>query len=131
MRNYFIPIFKNQQHFLKGLMYLYFLMMAFIFTGCKSTKIVSSSKLKLQKDFCILTSTIEDSRLPAIVQNIDSLFEYEFALKAFFSKQDILMANATGTLQLITNLAKLEKDSLNCRERLFLEYTIQIQRNKG
>ncbi len=122
-------MFKNQQPSLKAHFIVYFLMMAFIITGCQSTKIVSASKLKLKQDFCVSTSTGDCSGLPAIVQNIDSLFGSEAKLQAFLSKQDILMANVSGTMRLINNLVELGKDSSRFAERLFLAYTIEIQKN--
>ncbi len=85
-------MFKNQRRFLKANFIIYFLMMAFIVTGCQSTKIVSSSKLKLKQDFCFSTSTGDYSALAVIVQNIDSLFEQKAKLQAFLSNQDMKSA---------------------------------------
>ncbi|MEO8415747.1 MAG: hypothetical protein ABI472_18935 [Ginsengibacter sp.] len=104
-------------------------MMAFIITGCQSAKIVSTSKLKLKQDFCVSPSTGDYSGLPAIVQNLDSLFEQAAKLQPFLSKQGILTANASGTMQLIINLVELGRDSPIIAERLFLAYTIEIQKN--
>ncbi|MEO7044017.1 MAG: hypothetical protein ABI091_01830 [Ferruginibacter sp.] len=83
----------------------------------------------MKQDFCISPSPVDYSELPDGVENIDSLFEQKPQLNPLLSKQDILIANASGTMQLISKLFELGKDSARFEERLFLAYTIEIQKN--
>ena len=101
----------------------------FIFSACSSSKIVSSSKLKLMRDFCTPAIEYNYNTTPFPYANIDSLLKKDTILSGrFISEQDILMANATGTLSLIRNMLGSSGDSSIQGQITYLDYNQQIQR---
>lgn len=111
-----------------GITNLIFLI-ALILTGCKSMSIVNASQLKLKQDFCVSAPTADYHQLPAIPGNADSLLNHETQLSALLTQEDILVANASGTLQLIKDILRPRKDSTTFNEKLFMEYAVGIQKN--
>lgn len=99
----------------------------FIFSACGSSKIVSSSKLKLMHDFC--TPAIEYNYSTSFFPfaNTDSLLKKDTLLVRFLSEQDILMANATATLSLIRNMLVSAGDSSIRGQISYLNYNEQMQ----
>ena len=100
----------------------------FIFSACGSSKIVSSSKLKLKHDFCTpaIGYNYNTSSIPYV--NIDSLIKKDTLSGSFISEQDLLMANATGTLSLIRKMVVSSRDSSIQGQISYLEFNEQIQR---
>jgi hypothetical protein len=100
----------------------------FIFSACSSSKIVSSSKLKLKRDFCTpaIEYNYDTSAFPSV--NTDSLLRKDTLLGRFITEQDILIANATGTLSLIRNMLVSSGDSSIQGQITYLENSEQIQR---
>src|SRR5258705_579775 len=101
----------------------------FIFSGCGSSKIVSSSKLKLMHDFCTPATSYNYDMSSFPDWETDSLLRNDTLLSRILSVQDILMANATGTLSFIRNMLSSSVDSSVHGQLVYLEVNEQIQRS--
>ena len=100
-----------------------------LMTGCHSARMVSTSGLKLMEDFCAPVSKENYNQLPPVLKNTDSLLGNQTELAGILTRQDILTANASGTLKLIVELFKLERDTVKFCNEVLLKYTMEIQRN--
>jgi len=97
-------------------------------SACSSSRVVSPSSLKLTPDYCLPSRNFSLSPDQQIYFNTDSLLAHEPALIGELTKKEILTANATGSIGLLNKLAGLMQDSLR-QKKLFLEYTIDIEKN--
>ncbi len=131
MRNEYRRKFPTAQYSLNrsNRVILFSLLIVIAFGGCRSAKIVNSTTLKLKQDFCVSALKEDYSLLPAIMINTDSLLNSEKELSRFLTKQNILAANATGTLKLIKDMISLGIDTSKLNQDLFIEYTIEIGKN--
>src|SRR5258705_11893337 len=100
-----------------------------IFSACGSSKIVSSSKLKLMNDFCAPATPYNYDTSSFAYWDTDSLLRNDTLLSSMLSVQDILMANATGTLSFIRNMLVASVDSSVRGQLVYLEINEQIQRS--
>ena len=107
---------------------VYPVIIGLIFSACDSSKIVSSSKLKLMRDFCAPAIAYNYSTSSFPYANTDSLLKNDTLLGRFISEQDILMANATGTLSLIRNMLFSCGDTSIQGQISYLNYNEQIER---
>ena len=101
----------------------------FIFSACGSSKIVSSSKLKLMNDFCTPAAPYNYDTSFFLYWDTDSLLRNETLLSSILSEQDILMANATGTLSFIRNMLGSSMDSTVRGQLVYFRVNEQIQRS--
>jgi hypothetical protein len=102
--------------------------MGCIDSGCRSSRVITPSKINLMPDFCVPSRiNIRDDNL-FIYYNPDSLLQHENSLNEYLSKKDILTANATGSLDLLDQLANLLHNAAET-ENAYLEYTTAIEKN--
>src|SRR5438045_8667976 len=87
------------------------IIIAFIFSGCGSSKIVSSSKLKLMHDFCTPATSYNYDTSSFPYWDTDSLLRNDTLLSSILSAQDLLMANATVNLSFIRDIDGSSMDS--------------------
>jgi hypothetical protein len=98
-----------------------------IFSACGTSKVVSIDKLRLMHDFCVppLVATLDEEAVLSL--DLDSLLN-DTLLHRYLSKQDFIVANATGTLCAISNMLRFVTDT-SLRSRVaYLEYRSYIQR---
>jgi len=105
------------------------IIISFIFSGCGSSKIVSSSKLKLMHDFCTPAISYNFAASSFPYWNTDSLLRNDTLLSNILRQQDILMANATGTLSFIRDIPGSSMDSSLRGQLVYFEVNEQIQRS--
>jgi hypothetical protein len=110
-----------------GIYYLTFIIAVFIFTGCKSSSIVNASELRLMRDFCVSPAEYNPDWNSGVLINPDSLLNRSTLISRYFSRQDIIMANATTTLTLIQNLLSVTVDSSFSGQISYLKYNNQFQ----
>jgi len=99
-----------------------------IFSACGSSKIVSSSKLKLMNDFCTPATPYNYDTSSFSYWDTDSLLRND-TLGGILSQQDMLMANATGTLSFIRNMLGSSMDSTMRGQLVYFRINEQIQRS--
>src|SRR5436190_6994886 len=104
------------------------LIFGFIFSSCGSPKIISSSRLKLMHDFCTPANEYNYNSSSFSYANGDSLLKKDSLLSHFMSEQDILIANASGTLSLIRNMLVSSGDYSIEGRLSYLNNKEQIQR---
>ena len=79
------------------------------------------------RDFCTPANEYANNALPLSYSNIDSLLKKDTLLSHFISQQDILIANATGTLSLIQKMLVSSTDSSIQGQVSYLDNNEQIQ----
>ncbi len=79
-------------------------------------------------DFCAPAIEFNYNTSSFPYSNTDSLLKKDTLLGRFISEQDILMANATGTISLIRNMLVCSGDSSIQGQISYLNYNEQIQR---
>jgi hypothetical protein len=105
------------------------IIIGFVFSGCGSSKIISSSKLKLMQDFCAPATSYNYDTSSFPYWDTDSLLKNDTLLSSILSAQDILMANATGTLSFIRNIPGSSMDSSVRGQLVYFGVNEQIQRS--
>src|ERR1700740_1858713 len=105
------------------------LAIAIVFSSCGGSRIVSSSKLRLMRDFCAPVVDHADSVLLTTYMDTSFFLEKDTRLGSFLSSQDILMARATGTVSMVKNMLASRLDTSLEGRLAFLNYDQQIQRN--
>jgi hypothetical protein len=79
-------------------------------------------------DFCVSSRIALLDSNQMIYQNSDSLLVHQSPLIRNMSKKDILVANASGSLDIIYKLSGLSQDSSR-KKKAYLEYTTAIEKN--
>ncbi|HEY2347712.1 MAG TPA: hypothetical protein VGH64_01790, partial [Puia sp.] len=105
-----------------------FYITAFVYTGCASSRVIDPSKLKLMPDFCVTSLKPARNEVPVIYYNSDSLLKKELLLNEYMTKRDILMANASGSLDVLHQMEGLLADSVK-QKKAYLLYSTELEKN--
>lgn len=104
-----------------------FLITASIESSCHSSRVIQPTRINLTSDFCVPYKNIPVSD-QLIYENTDSLITHESLLNRYMSKRDILIANASGSLDLLHKLSDLLENSSG-KNKAYFEYTTAIEKN--
>ncbi len=99
-----------------------------MFSSCSSSKIISPDKLKFKLDFCVAPVSSNYDTLSSISWNSDSVLTNNSSLARYVTEQDVLIANATGSLPVIKNMMNYMGDSSMHSRMLVFEYSQEIQK---
>jgi hypothetical protein len=99
-----------------------------IFSSYSSSKIISPDKLKFKLDFCVAPAFYNYDTIDLMYRNTDSILTNNSSLVGVLSDQDVLIANATGTLSIIKNIMNSPRDSSMHGRLLSFEYGQEIQK---
>jgi hypothetical protein len=105
-----------------------FLIFGYGLSGCFSPRVIAPSKMNLMPDFCVASHYDFPVDSQFIYHNTDSLLTHESPLAGDLSKRDILIANASGSLDIINELSHLTQDTL-ISKKTFLANTTAIEKN--
>lgn len=95
--------------------------------SCITAKHAEKIQLTLHTDYCIYDAGASDEKPSFFITNIDSLIAKDTLLKRLFSRKEILLANATGTISQIQRLLRVSCDSGNIAEMELQVLSRQIQ----
>jgi hypothetical protein len=105
---------------------LYF-MVIFLYTGCKSSNIITPSNSIVTWDLCVpVTDTIYNAMYSVDLMP-DSILKSEMTMPVFFHERDVLIANASGTLPFIKSLMLGASDSVD-NNRSYMEYLSKVEK---
>src|SRR4051812_24338773 len=94
------------------------------FTACSTSNLAKENKLSLV-DYCIPANLNYNDAITADSPDTKTLLANNAALAKYFSPADILIANATGTLELINQLFR--DSSMYLKNEAFLLKDVQIR----
>src|ERR1700761_5078132 len=77
---------------------------ASIFNGCSTSKRFSKFRLSMNDDYCISNINGNFTEIEPYCHRPDSLFSHDTLLNRHFSKNEILVANAIGSIPIIRDL---------------------------
>jgi len=122
---------KNQ---IKKLKPLTIIILLPLFIGCSTAKSSSMAHLTMKNDYCISNITSDFTEIKSSFNNPDSLFAGNKDLNTHFTKNEIIVANAVGSIailqKLISNLndtsADAKLNNIALRQQL-LEQTFRVK----
>ena len=107
-------------------LFCFLAIMTSIGPGCRSSKIVSTDKLRLTHDFCVSQVEWASADTSQLISDSNSLIYSDTLLRRYFSKQDIIMANATESLMPLLDMLHLSTDSSLQGRVAYLQYYNQV-----
>jgi hypothetical protein len=114
-------------HPLRSFKIIVFLIVGAVASGCHTSRVIQPTHINLAADFCVPYKNIPVGD-QVIYSNTDSLIAHESDLKRYLSKRDILIANASGSLDLLHKLSNLLEDP-SAGNKAYLEYTTAVEKN--